>query len=382
MPGRTVDIVATGPPPVDPYEPTASIWGLAGALAARGDDVRVLHLPRSDAEAAPAGVTAVPVEIPLRRPGASVEPAELAAAAGRRLRAPVDLVLRDPIGLGALGYRRSRRGPPLVGGFVRALELRNFEGARSGRPSSGVVDRWDTWRDRRAVRRLERAALEEADRLLYDTPETAHALAAEYEVPERKLRVLPSAVPVLPSLPSREAARQDLRIPTDVPVVVAPTAFETPGPSGVDRLLEAFRRVRPFFPGVRLVLWGVPVVTDPGVVVVPDRRGSTLAESLATADVAVFARRVPGFDPGIVLAARAALASIVLPDVLLPVDPLGAVRKSVSDDPGDLASLLAELLADPALRREVGAAGAAFAEAFLPARVASALDAAIASPSA
>jgi glycosyltransferase involved in cell wall biosynthesis len=378
MPGRTVDIVATGPPPLDPYDPAASAWGLAAALAADGDEVRVLHLPGSETDTVPAGVTGLPIEIPLRRPGASVEPAEFATAVSRHLRKPVDLVLRDPVGLGSLGYRRGRRGPPLVGGFVRSVELRAFEGERRGRPSAGFVDRLDTWRDRRAVRRLERAALEESDRLFYDAPDVARSLSEEYGVSARKLVALPPAVPSLPAFPSRASSHEGLRIPPDVPVVVAPAALDAPEPSGVDRVLEAFRRVRPFFPGARLVLWGVPSASDPGVIAVGERRAATLSGALASADVAVFARRDPGFDPGIVFAARASIPSIVLPGARLPVDPAGGVRVSASDDPGDLASVLAELLADPALRREVGHAATGFAEAFLPARVATGLRAAVA----
>ena len=377
MPGRTVDMVAVGPPPLDPYEPAASAWALAAALAARGDDVRVLHLPGLTADRVPPGVMAVPVEIPLHRPGGPVEPAEFAVAAGRHLRKPVDLVLRDPVGLGSLGARRARRASPLVGAFARGIELRSFEGERQGISPTGFVGRLDTWRDRRSVRRLERVALVEADRLFFETPEVARSLTEEYGIPERKLVSLPPAVPTLPLLPTREASRRDLRIPPDVPVVVAPTAFEAPASSGVDRVLEAFRRVRPFFPGVRLVLCGAPAPSDPGVIVLPGRRADTLSDALASADVAVFARRVPGFDPGVVLAARASVPPIVLPDARLAVDPAGGVRVSASDDPGDLASALAELLADPAMGQEVGRAAARFAEAFLPERVAAALDQAL-----
>jgi len=380
MPGRTVDLVAVGPPPHDPYDPAASAWGLAAALAVRGDDVRVLHLPGSDADRVPPGVTAVPVQIPLRRPGGPHEPAEFAAAAGRLLRKKVDWVLRDPAGLGSLGVPRSRRGPPLVAGFVRAVELRSYEGEHSGRAVAGVVDRFDTWLDHRSVRRLERSALTEADRLFYDAPEVAHALTEEYAVPERKLILLPPAVPSLPPLPTREAARQDLRIPPDVPVVVAPTAFEAPEPSGLDRVLEAFRRVRPFFPGVRLVVCGAPAPSDPGVIAVPDRRAETFADAIASANVALFARRAPGFDPGMVLAARAGVPPIVLPDARIPIDPAGGMRVAASVDPGDLASVLAELLADPASQKTVGRAATRFAEAFLPDRVATALDGMIAPP--
>jgi len=380
MPGRTVDLVAVGPPPHDPYDPAASAWALAAALSARGDDVRVLHLPGSESNRVPPGVSAVPVEIPLRRPGGPHEPAEFASAAGRQLRRNADLVIRDPVGLGSLGLSRTRRGPPVVVAIARAVELHEFEGEHTARPAAGFVDRLDLWFDRRTVRRLERAALQEADRIFYDAADLAQALGKEYAVPERKLVAVPPAVGALPSLPARDASRADLRIPPDVLVVVAPTAFEAPEPSGVDRVLEAFRRVRPFFPGVRLVLWGAPAATDPGVIAVPDRRTGTLAEALAAADVAVFARRSPGFDPGVVLAARAAIPSIVLPDVRLPVDPVGGVRVAASDDPGDLASVLAELLADPATRRTMGQAGTRFAKAYLPSHIVSGVSAAVVTP--
>jgi len=377
MPGRTVDIVAAGPPPLDPYHPAASAWGLAAALAAAGDDVQVLHLPGSEAALAPPGVSAVPVPIPLHRPGGPQEPAEFASAAGRKLRKGVDLVLRDPAGLGSLGVSRARQGPVVVG-FARGVELHSFEGERPGRPGAGFVDRFDTWLDRRSVRRLERAALQEADRLVFDAAEVARSLGEEYSIPERKMVPLPPAVPELPPLPSRELSRQGLRIPADVPVAVAPMAFDTPEPSGLDRVLDAFRRVRPFFPGVRLVVCGAPAPSDPGVISLPDRRAEALAEALAGADVAVFARRTSGFDPGMVLAARAGVPPIVLPDARFPTDPQGGVRIAASTDAGDLASVLAELLADPAAQKEVGRAAQRFAEPFLPSRVASALGAAIA----
>ena len=378
MPGRTVDLVAVGPPPHDPYDPAASAWALAAALSARGDDVRVLHLPGSESNRVPPGVSAVPVEIPLRRPGGPHEPAEFASAAGRQLRRNADLVIRDPVGLGSLGLSRTRRGPPVVVAIARAVELHEFEGEHTARPAAGFVDRLDLWFDRRTVRRLERAALQEADRIFYDAADLAQALGKEYAVPERKLVAVPPAVGALPSLPARDASRADLRIPPDVPVVIAPAAFEAPEPSGLDRVLEAFRRVRPFFPGVRLVVAGAPAPSDPGVIALPDRRAETLAAAIASADVAVFARRVPGFDPGVVLAARASVPPIVLPDARFPVDPVGGVRIAASVDPGDLASVLAELLADPAAQKEVGHAAARFAEAFRPERIVTALDAAIA----
>ncbi|HXY12846.1 MAG TPA: glycosyltransferase, partial [Thermoplasmata archaeon] len=357
----------------------ASAWALAAALSARGDDVRVLHLLGSVSGPVPPGIVGVPVEIPLRRPGGPGELAEFANAAGHQLRKNADLILRDPVGLGALGMRRSRTGPPIVGAFARSVEILSFDGDRQDRPAAGLVDRIDTWLDRRSVRRLERSAVAEADRLFYDGREVAEAFAKEYAIPDRKLSMVPMAVPTLPPLPERSASRQDLRIPPDVPVVVAPTAFEEPDPSGVDRVLEAFRRVRPFFPGVRLVVAGTAAPSDPGVVSLPDRSATSLANALAGADVAVFARRARGFDLGVVLAARAHLPPIVLPNALLPVDPAGGVRVAASDDPGDLASVLAELLADPSTQKDVGRKASKFAESFLPERVAAEVEDALGS---
>ncbi len=177
-------------------------------------------------------------------------------------------------------------------------------------------------------------------------------------------------------LMTREEARASFRIPADVPVVVAPAAFEQPEPSGIDRARQAFRRVRSFFPGARLIVVGVSAPTEPGVAVAPERDAGTFGRALSAADVAVFDRRVPGFDPGVVLALRAGRCVIVGPNVRLPVDPSEALRTVVSDDPGEFASVLAEVLADPAVRRALTATGTRYAGAFDPARVAEVVAAA------
>ena len=126
-------------------------------------------------------------------------------------------------------------------------------------------------------------------------PRTSCACTA---IPERRFRAALPPVPLLPTAPTREEARASFRIPADVPVVVAPAAFDQPEPSGTDRAREAFRRVRSFFPGARLLLIGTTAPAEPGVAVAPERDGPTFARALAAADIAVFPRRVPGFDPG------------------------------------------------------------------------------------
>ena len=370
MTSRRVDVIASGPPASDPYDPAAAGWALAAGFAARGDSVAVIR-PAAPATAPPPDGTAdVPVELPLRRPGAAVEGAEFSTAASRRLRPDVELVLRVPSGLGRLGLRRGNRTGPVVGAFVREVELAAFDRERQGRPSTGLRDRLDTWRDRRAVRRLEAAALREADRLFYDSVGLPEELRREYALPERQFRPALPPVAHLPDPPSRADARASFRIPADVPVVAALAALERADLAGIDRAREAFRRVRSFFPGARLIVVGSSAPAEPGVAVAETRDAATFSRALAAADVAVFARPAPGFDPGVVLALRAGRCVIVGPGVRLPLDPAAAVRAVPSDDPGDLASALAELLADPAARRALGSAGEKYAVPFDPARVA------------
>ena len=377
MASQTVDLVALGPPPLDPYEPWATAWAIAGAFAARGDRVQVYHPDGAPGAGPPAGTVAVPVRLPLRRPGAAQDEAGFAAAAGRRLRPEVDLVVRDPAGFGPLGVAGRRAGRPRLVAFARSVELHAFDRERASRSNVRLVDRIDTWRNRRTVRRLEQAALNEVDLLFSDAPELARTLAQEYALPDRRLHATVPPVPQLASVSSREKARTALEIPTDVPVVVAPMAEERSGPAGLDRACEAFRRVRPFFPGARLVVVGATAPSDPGVVSVPRRDPSTFALGLAAAQVSLFAGRRPGFDPLLVSAMRAGCAPAAVPGVRLPVEPEGAVRYAASDDPGDLASVLAELLADPALCREIAAHGQEQADRYLPERVLEAVDAAL-----
>ena len=116
IPGRTVDVIAVGPCPWDPYDPTAPAWALAAGMATWGDHVRVLHPTGPTTAPAPEGVETLAIELPIRRPGAAVEGAALALAAGRRIRPDAELVVRDPFGLGPLWGARRRGGVPPIGG--------------------------------------------------------------------------------------------------------------------------------------------------------------------------------------------------------------------------------------------------------------------------
>ncbi len=375
MAGRSVDLVAAGPCPADPYDPAAPAWALAAGIAARGDRVRVLHpLGPSSAEP-PVGVEAVPVEIPLRRPGAAVEGATIASVAGRRLRPDAELVIRDPIGLGPLLGGRRRGGSPSLHGVVRGVELAAYDGVASHQHPVNFMGRVETWRDRRSVRRLEREALGEADRLFYDNPEVPAVLTREYSVDPRLLTEAPTPVLGGP-LPSREEARRDLRLPLDVLVVAAPVLSEDPSAPEVDRVQESFRRVRSLFVGARLVGVGAPVArVEPGVAWVAGRDTASFERALVAADVALVAPSAPRFDVGSILAMRARCAVLASPLVQFSTPPEGAVRFAPSPDPADLAAALAELLADPEQRRHLVEAGRSFAARFEPERVASTITA-------
>jgi hypothetical protein len=370
VPGRTIDLVAVGPCPRDPYDPAASAWALAAGFAARGDTVRVLHPAGPQGAAPPEGVVPMVMDVPLRRPGAVVEGAWLTLAAGKRIRPDADLVVRDPFGLGRLGLEGRRGGAPTVVGVVHRLELVTYNMESSHRVSASLFERVDTWRDRRAVRRLERGALDEAQHLVYDSPELPEVLAREYGISAGRLRPVPPSVRDSGLAPSREEARKAMRLPLDVPVVIAPLASEDPRCSGVDRVRDAFRRMRSLFAGARLVVVGGPAPSEPGVTAWPDRDSSTFERAFAAGDVTLVAPSQIGFDPGVILSLRAHCPVIVGPGVRFPLDPGKAVRTVASDDPAELAAALAELLADSRERRELATAGGRYAGRFAPERVA------------
>jgi glycosyltransferase involved in cell wall biosynthesis len=370
MTGRAIEVVAPGPCPRDPYDPAAPAWALAAGFAVGGDVVQVLYPDGPDPADAPHGVTAIALDFPHRRPGAPVEAVALSEAAGRRIRPNAEIVVRDPFGLGRIGPSRRRVDSPEVVGVVRGLELLAYDRERAGQPAAGLLDRMDHWRDRRAVRRLEQAALDEAGRLVYDAPDLPEILEREYGISGGRLRSAPPPVLSPAKSPTREQARRELHLPLDVPVVAAPLSRLDPLASGADRAREAFRRMRSLFAGARLVVIGTTGPSEPGVTFLADRDVATFQRALVAADVALFAPTTEGFDPGVVLAMRALCPVIVGSTVRFPVDPAGAVHRVPSDDPAELAAGLAEMLADPAERRDLSRAGARFAVEFDPDRVA------------
>ena len=378
MAPRSIDLVAIGAMPSDPYSPLAGVWSMARAAVERGDRVRVLFPHGATGGPPPDGVVAEDVPFALRRPGTTLEDADFASAAGRRIRPDAELIVRDPAGLGPLGVDARRGTHPHLVSFVRSIAIREFDRERNGSPASSFVDRIGVWRDRRAVRRLERAALLEPEVLFCDAPGLADELVSEYGISRTRLRPTTSPVPALADFPSRTQARGHLGIPPDVPTVVAPIAPDAVEAQGTELVREAFRRIRPLFPGVRLVVAGASAPTEPGVVALPPRDAATLATALAAADVALVVPRHRGFDPGVVFAPRAGCATIATGSAELPVAPGAALRVPPSEDPGDVASTLAELVADPAACREMAVAGREYARRYDPRRFWEEVDQAIA----
>jgi hypothetical protein len=154
-------------------------------------------------------------------------------------------------------------------------------------------------------------------------------------------------------------------------VTIAPQ--EGTGGVSVNAAREAFHRIRPLFPGARLIVAGAEVPTDPGVIALPGRDAPTFGVALAAANVALFAEGRPTFDPMLIGAMRARCAIAAAPSVRLPLDAAGAITYAATDDPGDLASVLAELFADPALARRAVASGTKHAALYRPERVVAAI---------
>lgn len=368
MPGLSVDVVTSGPPPSDPYDPGARSWALATGFAERGYSVRVLSPTRPGSEPPPDGVVAVPLPITAEYATTLRGRVDLGRSAGGLLRRDAAVVIRDPSGLGALGVGRGPHRPRMLS-FVRTIEVAEYDRARSGEPPKGLGGKFSAWRDRRTLRALEREALGEADRLFVDAPELPPLLEREYGVRPGALGTLAMPVAKGPTLRPRPEARQALGIPPDVPVITALAAYGPSAAAGVDRVREAFGRIRPIFSGLRLVIAGSTSPSAPGVAAFPKRDRASLDLALAAADFAVFSPAVPGFDPGVVLALRAGVPILATPLLKLPAAPPGIVRLTSSDDAGEVASALLELLADVAERRDLAEHGKEYAARFDPATI-------------
>ncbi len=374
MAGSSIDLIAPGPAPADPYEPAASAWALARGLSARGHAVRVVHPAAASEAPAPDGIEVVTFPSVSRHVGYVRGDAELALAARRHLRPGVDVVIRDPLRPGALGVGGGHRAPAVIA-LVRGVELEAFDQPGAPVPGRGLRARLDRWRDRSTLRKLELAAVSEARRVFCETSELAARLREEYGVAPERLGELRRAVGYPATMPTRAAARGAVGIPLDDPLVVAVAPSSDPADPGLARVREAFARLRPIFAGARLVLAGAAAPAGNGITVRPARDTDSLATAVAAADLAVFLGGTPSFDPGVALALRAGVAVLTSPRVRLPPGTEAAVRRLSSDDTGELSSAFAELLADPAARRELARGAAEQASLFAPEQVAADLEA-------
>ena len=365
MPKWRIEFLASVPP-----EETSSglgrvVWELAASLAALGHRVRVLYPADTAAPHPPyRSVEAVPVPVPAsaRRPfGRDIA---FGRAATALLDREADLIVGNDEKAGAIGPIRGRRaGRPVFAMFVHDVALHTFDTLRPLEARRGVRQRVGNWLDRRTLRRLEETALNRARLILVGSALNEQLLREHYPDASTRVRRLPLGVPPPLDVGSKAEARQSLRIPLDVPVVV--TVGRTPERQGLPTALDAFRRVRVFFPGARFIVVGSSPPTEPGVLSLGVVDEATKARALRAADVFLFPARYEGFG----LAPREAmgygLAAVVSSHVPLDgIDREEAIRVVATDDPGDYASELAELLADPALRRDIGEAASECAESF------------------
>ncbi|HEV8049393.1 MAG TPA: glycosyltransferase family 4 protein [Thermoplasmata archaeon] len=362
MPGWRVDLLATAAPDDPTSGLSRTVFELGRALAERGHSVRVLY--PSDGRPAPPGPAGVEaVSVPLigvsRRPfGRDIA---IGRAASSLIRPDSDVVIGNDEKAGALQMPRAGGHRSVFGMFFHDVALHTFDTLRPLEPNGGVRQRVGNWLDRRALLRLESAALARADVVIVGSEANRALLGRYYAVPKDRIALLPLGVPAPLDVGTREAARAALRIPADAPVV----AFvgRTPERQGLDLALAAFRRVRVFFPGARLLVAGSSPPAEPGVNGLGVVDEITKARVYRSADVFLFPARYEGFGLAPREAMRYGVATIVSSHV--PLDGATApadVRVVSDDDPGSYASELAELLADPATRREVGRLGQAYAD--------------------
>ncbi|HTT26037.1 MAG TPA: hypothetical protein VMH90_03620 [Thermoplasmata archaeon] len=340
-----VDLVDRGPAGTarDPIRP------LALALAGAGHSVRLFSTEGLDAKAFP-GVETIPLKAKVR-PGPR----------GRAALAKTLGTLLDP-GAGATVLPFELAGTTQVPRPIAVLPP--IDAAPEEGSGSGWLDRFFA---RRAARREEATARTRARWILAPGEEERGRFLAGAPDAAARTAVVPAAVPDPPMSPDRSAARRLLHLPDDVPVAAWAGA---PGPTGGSEIARAaFQRSRVFFPGARLLLAGVAAPTEPGVHSLPGADAATRAAVRRAADVVLAPSPPDVLD--LLATMRCGAAALVGRSVRFPRDPpAAALRRPEADDAGALASGLAELFADPALRRRTAEAGTAYADGYAPNRIA------------
>ncbi|HYK93159.1 MAG TPA: glycosyltransferase family 4 protein [Thermoplasmata archaeon] len=366
-----VEFLATAPPTDPTSGLSRGVWELASTLAARQHTVRVLY-PSPGLEPPPAKTGAVPVPVPVlnvpRRPfGRDIT---IGRNASTLVDPSADLLVGNDEKAGALDARLTRpEGRPVFAMSVHDVALHTFDTLRPLEPNRGMRQRLGNFLDRRTLRSLEGRALSRARLILVGSELNRKLLGEYYEVHPRRVRLLPHGVPDPLDVGSRADARLALHVPQDVPLVTF--VGRNAERQGLPIALEAFRRIRVFFPGARFAVVGSSPKTEPGVLSLGVVDEATKARVLRAADVFLFPARYEGFGLAPREAMRYGVPAVVSAHVPLEGIPAPqAIRVVSSDDPADYASELAELFADPALAHALGAAGKKAADEFSYARMA------------
>lgn len=363
--GWRIEFFATGPASETSSGLSRAVWELAAALAARGHRPRVLYATEAPASEAPyrgvPGIAVPLLKVPKRPFGRDIE-------AGKRVSENfdplADVVVGNDEKAGAMTLPRSRRpGRPVRVQVVHDVALHTFDTLRPLEPRRGLRQSVGNWLDRRTLKNLEGRALRQADFLLAGSELNRSLVEKYYGIPAAQVHLQPLGVPDPVDVGTREEARAALRLPPDVPAVLF--VGRTPDRQGLPATLEAFRRMRPLFAGVRLIVVGSTVPSEPGVLSLGLVDERTKACAYRAADVFLFPARYEGFGLAPREAMRYGLATIVSPYVPLEgAESPRQVRIVRSDDDGEYASELAELLADSGMRRAVGEAGREWADQF------------------
>lgn len=361
----TIDFLASAPSTDATSGLSRVVWELSYALAELDHKVRVLY--PSDAVQPPPKERGVE-SVPIPTVGAGRRPFARDILIGKRatglLDPNADLVVGNDEKAGALGpFPSHRKGRPVFAMFIHDVALHTFDTLRPLEPDRGVRQKVGNWLDRRTLRKLESTALDRAALVLIGSTLNAELLERHYRLPRPKVHHLPLGVPSPLDVGTRAEARQLLHIPPDVPVV----AFvgRTPERQGLPMALDAFRRVKVLFPGARMIVVGSAPKSEAGVLPLGVVDEMTKARALRAADIFLFPTKYEGFGLAPREAMRYGLATMVSRHVPLDgIEDRNAIRVVQSDDPGDYASELAELIADPALRRQMGEAAKACGASF------------------
>ncbi len=366
MGGWSIEILASAPPEQTNSGLGRTVWSVAVEMVRRGHRVRVLY-PSQPFQPAPPyqGVERVPIPVlGLRREPYGYERA-VARAASELLDPKADLILANDEKGGAIDLPNGRAGGrPVFGMLAHDIQQHHLLTMRAlQQPRPTIRQRVGTWLDRRAIAKLEGRAFGRARAIVVASEANRQLLLRLYPVPPDRVHVIPHPIPPLAEVGDRNACREALRVPLDVPVV----AFigRTPDRQGLPIALEAFRRVRVFFPGARFLVAGSTLPSEPGVMPLGIVDETVKSRILHAADLFLFPARYEGYG----LAPREAMAAGVATIVSAHVPFDGAVagrelRVVREDDAGAYASDLAELLADPATRRALAEAGRTYAAQF------------------